>query len=119
MSYIPDCRHKYAILPFGKRSRKPNPYWYKILDGTNASEISGYDMAVDVLSRFFDSFDNYEEIAAIPNDIADALKKCFDNFAECNRNEIVTSMIENMDDEHYEDRRRYAWENLDEEEEEA
>lgn len=101
MSYIPDCR-------------EDESYNEKYLNETDKEYIKGYDYAVEeVLETFFANIDVYdlrvdgedidlglilENHESIADKLKDAMKQCF----ESERDQIITSMIDHMDDEEYE-----------------
>ena len=154
MSYIPDCRPKYAKdvdKPYADRGEKPsdteiNPYWFGLLDETDKEFLRGYDYNTgNVVNNLFDNMDVYAtEFDKIGIDVDDIdekiingtdpfnevqderdckllddysvdeldkrseatrvcllMKSIINHYIEMNRDELVTSMIENMDDTEY------------------
>lgn len=101
MSYIPDCR-------------EDENYNEKYLNETDKEYIRGYDYAVEeVLETFFANLDCYdfrvdgedidlglilENHESITDKLKDAMKQCF----ESERDQMITSMIDHMDDNEYE-----------------
>lgn len=102
MSYIPDTRHKLRIDFYGQQTDELNPYWYRILEGDDATELNGYDWAVECITN---SLETHLENAGFDKEkkrqkIINAVLECL----ESNRDELVVSMLDNMNQEDY-DRR--------------
>ena len=89
MSYIPNCRtHEF--------------YNEKYLVGDDFEFVRGYDWAVSEILNLFANLDVYfetDEIRGIPN--AEKFKDAIEDWAEMGRNELITSMIDNMDEDEY------------------
>ena len=115
MSYIPDTFSKMQIdLRTGKPKDERNPYWYKILEGADADFVRGFDFAQEqfelMLENVMDSL--FEIFAENPADFIestdeekeDEIKELFNGYLYGDRNELVVSMIESMDQQDY-DRR--------------
>ena len=156
MSYIPDCRPKYAKdieEPYSDRKAKSsdteiNPYWSGLLDGADKEFLQGFDYNTsNVVNNLFDNINIYatefESVGLDVEDIdteiiegtdpfnevqsekeckllddysddeiktmSDATKVCLlmksilNHYIEMNRDELVTSMIENMDETVYQE----------------
>jgi hypothetical protein len=101
MSYIPDCR-------------EDESYNEKYLNETDKEYIRGYDYAVEeVLETFFANLDCYDfrvdgediDLGLILENhesIADKLKDAMKQWFESERDQMITSMIDHMDDNEYE-----------------
>jgi len=108
MSYIPDCRDD-------------ENYNEKYLNDKDAEFIAGFDwcriMAVDnffdnidMYTSEFDQFDNPEMIEKAvrfvemleEEALMTILKDCILHYIEMQRDQLITSMIDNMDDEEWE-----------------
>lgn len=102
MSYIPDCR-------------EDENYNEKYLNETDKEYIRGYDYAVEeVLETFFSNIDVYDlrvdgediDLGLILENhesILNKLKEAMHEHFESSRDEMITSMIDNMDDKEYEE----------------
>ena len=100
MTYIPDCREDEA-------------YNEKYLNHDDKEYIKGYDYAVDdILDSFFDNITDFDfdiededidlgKIFANHEPILNRLKEVMKEFFESERDEMITSMIDHMDDEEY------------------
>ena len=103
MSYIPDCR-------------TDEYYNQRYLNKEDAECVMGYDSCAEDASTFFDNLDMYREEIDEANDgdielvhylerhpqIIEILKECFVDYLEMNRDEMITSMIDSMDEEEFE-----------------
>lgn len=123
MSYIPDTRRTYSKL-YGKT--KENSYYEGYLNDKDAEYVAGFDWVTDlVLRNLFhegnaeDVYDilveNVENISkneklivdlkTLPNDdrkdIVKAIKFLVLDHIEMDRDELITSMIDNMDDDEF------------------
>lgn len=118
MSIIPDCRSNEA-------------YNQKYLNDTNAEFVAGYDWArIFAVENFFDNIDIYvdqlenmeaeteEEQALLDylekhqeaadnamSALLDTIKECICDYIERQRDELITSMIDNMDEKEFKDRK--------------
>lgn len=101
MTYFPDCR-------------KDEYYNQKYLDKYNNEFIAGYDFAVDNIDNLFNNLDIYipemyvddEDInlcAFLENHpkIEGKFRECVKHWMEMERNMLITSMIDDMDEEEY------------------
>ena len=93
MSYIPDCRTDKA-------------YNERYLKDDDAEFVRGYDWCAEkAVASAFDNLDAWEpDLDVRPSDIkkvAEALKPFLLGWIEMNRNELITSMIDNMSAEEY------------------
>ena len=97
MSYIPDCR-------------TDENYNEKYLVGNNKMFIAGFDYAVETILNLFDgNLDVYPKLEELLDDkkaiIADGkvalVKESIDHWAEMQRDEMITGMIDGMDEDEY------------------
>lgn len=100
MTYIPDCRND-------------DDYNEKYLNHDDKEYIRGYDYAVeDSLDCFFDNIGDYDfdvddedidlgKILSNHESILNKLKEVLKEHFESERDEMITSMIDNMDDDEY------------------
>lgn len=113
MSYIPDTRHKKKIDIYGHQTDELNPYWYRILEKNDEEYLMGYDWAVDFIINSLDDLldsaidilkseadDHYKTIDEKKKEITDL----FAEWLEGHRDELVVSMLDNMEQADY-DRR--------------
>lgn len=100
MSMIPDCRSKFSKNYFTQKKMAPeeiNPYWYKILTGSDADYLAGFDFLAEyIINGLFEYLSDH--IVNFQIDDAE-LQECVEAFCESERDILVTSMIENMDDD--------------------
>jgi len=90
MSRIPDCR-------------KDENYNEKYLNGKDKGFIGGFDCAVESMNCFLEgNTDVFPEFAErfCEKDI-ELIKKCLNTWVESSRNELITTMIDAMDDDEY------------------
>lgn len=109
MSYIPDTFTKMKIDIYGKQKDEPNPYWYKILEGSDADFVSGYDWAVKDFNMMLENImDEIQEIftdeETTDDEKAQEVTEIIGRWLYGCRNELVVSMIEGMEQDDY-DRR--------------
>ena len=95
-----------------------NPYYIGLLSGNNKAYVFGVQTAIEtILEAFFDNLSIYEDelspaerksdlkpimrLLSDNEDKASVLKECMLDFAMREKNEIVISCIESMDDEEY------------------
>lgn len=100
MTYIPDCR-------------EDDDYNEKYLNHDDKEYIKGYDYAVeDALDSFFNNIGDFDfdvdgedidlgKILLNHETILNKLKEAMKEHFESERDEMITSMIDNMDDEEY------------------
>ena len=96
MSYIPDCRND-AV------------YNQKYLNAQDKQFVAGYDWAVDRIMTLFDNIEVYPDLDAILDDKmaiieegkADIVKSAVEEWAESGRDDLITSMIDNMSEDEY------------------
>lgn len=97
MSYIPDCR-------------TDEYYNQKYLNEKDAEFIKGYDYAVEQIKNLFEgnlgATPELEELlddnkAIILEGKAEIAKDAIEEWAEIERDEVITSMIEGYDDDEY------------------
>ena len=94
--HIPDCRSDEA-------------YNEKYLNDRDARFISGYDFAVEAVANIFNNLNVYPDFedlltdnkAIIIDGKADVAKEAIDDWLESERDMLITSMIDNMDDDEY------------------
>lgn len=95
MSYIPDCRtDKY--------------YNEKYLNDRDSLFLRGYDYAVEQMKNMCSNIEVFPPLMGIVHCRAEeeTLEECIDMWAEMCRNEMITSMLDGMDEHEYEDIRR-------------
>lgn len=120
MSYIPDTTQKMKVDIYSKRTDELNPYWYKILEGSDAEFVRGYDWAqkefdmmlaniIDEISEVYS--DDEEDIERSDEEKAEEVNEIIGRYLYGCRNELVVSMIESMKQEDY-DRRFEAVKDL-------
>lgn len=105
MTYIPDCRND---------GRIDEAYNQKYLNDQDAEFVAGYDWCrIHSIENFFDNIDIYETefednkevrfYELLEDDtIREKLKAAMVHYSEMERDELITSMIENMNDEEFE-----------------
>lgn len=123
MSYIPDTRRTYSKL-YGKT--KENSYYEGYLNDKDAEYVAGFDWVTDLVLRNFFHEDNAEDaydvlIENVENisknehlikylealssddkkDIIKAIKFLVLDHIEMDRDELITSMIDSMDDDEF------------------
>lgn len=102
MSYIPDTRHKMKTDYCGNQTDELNPYWYRNLEGDDATELFGYDWAMNQVEL---SLDTYLENEGFDDEVQrQEIIKIVLECLESSRDETVVSMIDNMEQADY-DRR--------------
>lgn len=95
MSYFPDCR-------------TDEYYNEKYLNEKDKEFVNGFDWCVEQVVCAFENIDEYtlrDEIDVRPSDIvkvAEAMKPWFERWLESDRNELITSMLDDMSEEEYE-----------------
>ena len=97
MSYIPDCR-------------TDENYNEKYLNDKNKMFLAGYDWAVAEIKNMFSNLSVYpdvemlldDDIAMVKEGKAQAVEEAVDDWAEMSRNELITSMIDGMEEAEYE-----------------
>ena len=96
MSKIPDCRtDKY--------------YNEKYLDQKDADFVKGYDWAVEQIQNMFNNLKCYpdleqlldDKVALIKDNKIGMVQTCIEDWAEMQRDELITSMIDGMDEAEY------------------
>ncbi len=137
--YIRDARNKYDQNPYKPDSKEPNPYYEGYLDDRDAEFIKGYDWCIEEeVTGFFDGIDIYDsdidpedfDVDKLDYNFIDAedvsdeeiknasresrilrwMKDSILMHIECSRDEIITSMLDNMDEEEYEKNYKAFWE---------
>lgn len=141
MSYIRDARNKYEEDFSNTGEKKPNPYYEGYLNQTDKKYLSGFDWAAVSAENFFANIESYADdlpddidfdfnkinsniILSATEPTAEELAKqsketqlmyWFMNsilaHIESDRDELVTSMLENMDDEEYQKNYDDFWKN--------
>lgn len=97
MTYIPDCRTNEF-------------YNEKYLVGDNLEFVKGYDWAVQEILNLFANVEVYPELeellddnrAVIREGKIDLIIKSITDWTEAQRNELITSMIDDIDEDEYE-----------------
>lgn len=90
MSYIPDCR-------------TDEFYNEKYLVGNDKMFLAGYDWAVEQITTLFYNLEVYPELVGLLEGHEEELESALRDYAEMGRNELVTSMIDGMTDEEFEE----------------
>lgn len=93
MSHIPDCR-------------TDEYYNQKYLKQRDADFVAGYDYALEQVQNLFSNLECYPELEQLLNDNVATIREnktglvqtCIEDWAEMNRDELITSMIDAMDD---------------------
>ena len=96
MSYIPDCR-------------TDEFYNQKYLDEQDATFLKGYDYAVEQIRNLFSNLEAEPELEELLDDAkavimdgkAEIARDAIDDWAEMERDELITSMIDCYDEEKY------------------
>lgn len=96
MSYIPDCR-------------TDENYNEKYLNAKNKEFLAGYDCAVEQITTLFSNLDAYPDLeellddhkAVIKDGKADIAQEAIEEWMESQRDELITSMIDNMSEKEY------------------
>lgn len=100
MSFIPDTRHKTKeCYPFVKDPNEENAYWQGYLDDNGVQIVMGYDFAIEDAKCYFDNLDPATD--NITQEKIDDMKQRFEIHAECKRDEMIVSMLDDMDEEEY------------------
>ena len=94
--------------------REDIDYNQAYLDNADKEYLKGMDFQADQALNFFNNMDAYEDEFDIEGEdinlinflnnhskILDKLKECIDDWLETQRDEMITSMIDNMDEEEY------------------
>lgn len=99
MSYFPDCR-------------TDEYYNEKYLIQADKEVINGYDFCVEQVMCAFANIDEWtfrDELDVRPSDIvkvAEAMEPWFKRWLESDRNEMITSMLDDMNEEEYKKRKQ-------------
>ena len=138
MSYIRDVRNKYDQSPYKPDSKEPNPYYEEYLNEKDREFLRGYDWALEQsVDHFFNNLDLFEDgefekylNSELPEELkdqyemeyrdgskevrkvvtyADYMRMKLLEFAESDRNSLVTSMLDEMDHEEYEKNFNAFW----------
>lgn len=96
MSYIPDCR-------------TDENYNEKYLNAKDKEYVAGFDEAVEQIKCLFSNLDVYPDLeellddnkAIIAEGKADTVKEAIEDWMESQRDELITSMIDNMSEKEY------------------
>lgn len=96
------------------KCRTDETYNQEYLDQLDAEFVRGYDQAVEELKSFFKNLDLYKNAFDIDGEdinfvrflknhkkIFGILKKCMAHWMEVGRDDMITTMLDNMDDEEY------------------
>lgn len=100
--YIPDCR-------------RDDDYNQKYLDQHDADYVMGFDYCAEQIGTFFDNISIYADCIDEANDgdidicrylekhpnVAAALAESIEDWVESQRDDLITSMIDSMDEEEY------------------
>ena len=116
MSAIRNTRERYDQYPFTKEKNKPNPYYDGLLGEVDKRLMKEWDYITGAIESFFDNLDvaeeNFDDISgfnasaltkdgAMESEVASAFLKSILEWLKTERNEVVTSMLENMDEDEY------------------
>jgi hypothetical protein len=99
MSYFPDCR-------------TDEYYNEKYLIQADKEVIRGYDWCVEQVMCAFANIDEWtfrDELDVRPSDVVkavEAMEPWFKRWLESDRNELITSMLDDMDEEEYKKRKQ-------------
>ena len=89
MSYIPDCR-------------TDSCYNEKYLSKFDMTYVEGYDWAVSQMLNLFEgNEDVYPDLIDLVGEDGEVVKRALEHWMEMQRDELITSMIDAMDDETY------------------
>lgn len=102
MTYIPDCR-------------TDENYNEKYLNDKDKEFVAGFDWATEQMQNLYHNLDTYERDMNITGEDMNIIRylknhkdtrekffECLADWIEMARDEMITSMIDNMDDEEYE-----------------
>ncbi len=134
-----NVREKYDQYPFTKEKKSPNPYYEKYLGNDDHNFLDGYDWAVDEeIKSFFGNILDYlegfdkehflrigkiDEDILLRDDVSESelkdvndetvflyrFKEAVLEHLEIQRNEMVTSMIDNTDEDEYNENYKKVW----------
>ena len=137
--YFRDARSKFDHTPFTKKTEEPNPYYQEYLNKDDDNFLDGYDWATEEeivgffnnLDVFLDDLDNdilfdpekLDENLLAAEEVTDEdkkaasketrfmlwLKESLLQYMELSRDELVTSMIDAMEDEEYSENFKKVW----------
>ena len=101
MTRIPDCR-------------SDEYYNERFLSDDDKTFVKGFDWAVNTILTILDNTEVYEELddllddnkAIIKEGKAQIVRESIQDWAEAGRNELITSMIDSMDEDEYEENKR-------------
>ena len=98
MSYFPDCR-------------TDEYYNQKYLTQRNKDFVAGYDYALEQVQNLFNNLEVFpdleqlldDNVALVKEHKVDMVQTCIEDWAEMNRDELITSMIDSMDENEYQE----------------
>lgn len=116
MTALRDTSNRYDQYPFTREQNKPNPYYDGLLGEVDKRLMKEWDYITGAIESFFDNLDvaeeNFDSISgfnasaltkdgAMESEVASAFLKSILEWLKTERNEVVTSMLENMDEAEY------------------
>ncbi len=133
-----NARSKYDHHPFTKKEDEPNPYYQEYLNKDDDTFLDGFDWAEDDVDGFFGNLEIFvddldedivfdpeklDEILLTKDDISEEerkaasketrfmlwLKDSLFQWLEMSRDELVTEMIDSMDDKEYAENFKKVW----------
>lgn len=117
MSAIRNTRERYDQYPFTREKNKPNPYYEGLLSDENQRLMDEWNYIAGAVESFFGNMEVYEENfdgisgfngsaltkdGSMESEVANAFMKSLLEWINGERDEVVTSMIDNMDEAEYE-----------------
>ena len=109
MTYIPNTRSRWNESPYTRKGQKKelNAYYEGYLNGKDSEFVAGYDFNTEnAIENYFHNLAMYQhEKDGTESDVANIfqfIKETLLHYIEMNRDELIVSMIDGMDDEEYE-----------------
>lgn len=120
MTMFRDARSKWDLRFRSDAPLKPNPYYQEMLKGTPDEEfVKGFDWALDEVANCIlynlevvsDELENDSEIDLLKvlQNNAEKVNNAIKKYTEMERDVLITSMIDNMDEEEYEKKFKEIW----------
>ena len=116
MTAFRDTSNRYDQYPFTREQNKPNPYYEGLLGEEGKRLMKEWDYITGAIESLFDNLDvaeeNFDDISgfnasaltkdgAMESEVASAFLKSILEWLKMERNEVVTSMLEHMDEDEY------------------
>ena len=116
MSAIRNTRERYDQYPFTREKDKPNPYYEGLLSDANQRLMDEWNYIAGAVESFFGNMEVFEENfdgisgfnasaltkdGSMESEVANAFMKSLLEWINGERDEVVTSMIDNMDEAEY------------------